>query len=66
MKDLVNYVICSALLFVAVVLVCGGGVWSLVGLAWCGLLVASGDAFPAFWRRFWRSNMRILRYFDSL
>ena len=66
MKNLVNYAICSTLLSVAVVLILGGGIWSLVGFIWCGLLLASGELFPALWRRFWRTNMRILRQFDCL
>lgn len=66
MKAIFNYVVCSILLLVAVVLILSGGFYSLAGLVWCGFLVVSGDAFPSFWRRFWRSNMRILKYFDCL
>lgn len=66
MKNFLNYMMCSALLFVAVVLLCSGGFWSLAGLLWCGLLVVSGDVFRPLWRRYWRSNMRILRHFDCL
>ena len=66
MKSVINYTICSAALFVAVVLVCGGGWWSLAGVIWLLLLYISGDVFPYVWRRFWRSNMLILNYFDCL
>ena len=65
-KLVLNYALCSALLFVAVVLLCSGGFWSLTGLLWCGLLVISGDVFRPLWRRFWWSNMRILKYFNCL
>jgi len=66
MKDILNYVVCSGCLLVAVALVLSDSLWSLVGFAWCVVLYASGLRFPAFWRRFWRSNIRILRYFDCL
>lgn len=65
-KDVLNYMACTAAIIVAFVLILGGGWWSLFGLFWCGLLVASGEAFPRAWRRFWIANMRIWRYFDCL
>ena len=65
-KVFFNYVLCSALLFVAVALLCGGGIWSLIGFSWCGLLVASGGVFPSMWRLYWVTNIRILQYFDCL
>ena len=66
MKKAFNYIICTAALFVAVVLTCCGGWWSLAGLCWCGLLYASGELFPKFWKSFWVSNIRILSYFNCL
>lgn len=66
MKTLVNYIICSAALFVAAALVLGGAWWTFLGLLWCALLYISGDLYPTIWRRFWVANMRILRYFDCL
>lgn len=66
MKRVLNYILCSAALFVAVALVFGGGLWSLCGLVWCGVLYVSGEMCPRFWRDFWVSNMRILSYFGCL
>lgn len=66
MKDILNYVVCSGCLLVAVALVLSGSLWSLVGFAWCGLLYASGEMFPSFWRRFWINNIMILNYFNCL
>lgn len=66
MKNVLSYAVCSVVLFVAIVLVCGGGWYTLAGLVWSLAVYLSGDVFPTIWRRFWRSNMRILRYFDCL
>lgn len=66
MKRVLNYFVCSTALFVAVALVLDGGLWSLCGLVWCGVLYVSGEIWPRFWREFWVSNMRILSYFGCL
>ncbi len=66
MKSVINYLVCTAVLFVATVLTCSGGWLSLVGLCWCGLLYASGKLFPKFWKSFWVSNIKILSYFNCL
>ena len=66
MKRVLNYILCEAALFVAVALVFGGGLWSLCGLVWCGVLYVSGEIWPRFWRAFWVSNMRILSYLGCL
>jgi hypothetical protein len=66
MKNAFNYIICSVALFVAIVLTCSGGWWSLVGLCYDGLLYVSGELFPNIWKSFWLSNIRILSYFNSL
>ena len=66
MGAIINYLICTVALFVAIVLTCSGGWWSLAGLCWCGLLYASGELFPKFWKSFWVSNIKILSYFDWL
>lgn len=66
MKTMFNYMICTAALLVAVLLVLGGGFWSLCGLAWCGVLYVSGILYPRFWRAFWVTNIRILSYFNCL
>lgn len=66
MGALINYLICTVALFVAIVLTCSGGWLSLVGLCYDGLLYASGDVFPKVWKSFWISNLRILSYFNSL
>ena len=66
MKRVLNYLVCSTALFVTVALVFGGGLWSLCGLVWCGVLYVSGEIWPRFWREFWVSNMRILSYLGCL
>lgn len=66
MKRIVNYLVCTAVLFVAVLFLCGGGVWTLCGFAWCFMLYLSGEAFPKFWRMFWMTNARILAHFNCL
>ena len=66
MGALINYLVCTVALFVAIVLTCGGGWWSLAGLVWCGLLYVSGELFPKVWKSFWVSNIRILSYFNCL
>ena len=66
MKNVINYMICTVALFVAIALTCSGGLWSLVGLCWCGLLYVSGELFPKFWKSFWISNAKILSHFGCL
>ena len=66
MKTLAIYLICSALLFVGLILTCGGGLWSLCGFAWWLMCYVSGLAFPQLWRKFWFMNIRILAYFGCL
>ena len=66
MGALINYLICTVALFVAIVLTCSGGWWSLAGLCYDGLLFVSGQLFPKVWKSFWISNIRILSYFGSL
>ena len=66
MKNVIIYLTCTVALFVAIVLTCSGGWWSLVGLCFDGLLYVSGELFPKFWKSFWVSNVRILSYFNCL
>ena len=66
MGALINYLICTVALFVAIVLTCSGGWLSLVGLCYDGLLFVSGELFPKFWKSFWVSNIKILSYFNCL
>lgn len=66
MKRILNYLVCTIALFVAMVLVLSGDMWSLVGLAWCFMLYVSGVAFPSWWKLFWVTNIRILSYFGCL
>ena len=66
MGTLINYLICTVALFVAIVLTCSGGWWSLAGLCYDGLLFVSGELFPKVWKSFWISNIRILSYFGCL
>lgn len=66
MKKVVNYLVCSTAIMVAVVLLCSGNLWSLVGMLWCGMLYVSGEAFPRFWKTYWMTNIRILSYFNCL
>ena len=64
--NILNYLICSVALFVAIVLTCSGGWYTLAGLCFGGLLYVSGELFPNVWKSFWKSNIKILSYFDSL
>ena len=66
MKNVVNYLVCTVALFVAIVLTCSGGWLSVAGLCFDGLLYVSGELFPKFWKSFWVSNLRILSYFNCL
>ena len=66
MKNVIIYLVCTVALFVAIVLTCYGGWMSFAGLCWCGLLYASGELFPKFWKSFWVSNIKILSYFNCL
>lgn len=66
MKHVAKYLVCAFALFVALVLLVGGGWWSLIGFIWCVWLYMWGERYPRIWREFWRSNMRILAYFDCL
>lgn len=63
---IINYLICTVAIVVAIVLTCAGGWWSLVGLCYDGLLYVSGELFPKVWKSFWVSNIKILSYFGSL
>lgn len=63
---IINYLVCTVALFVAIVLTCSGGWLSLVGLCYDCLLFVSGELFPNVWKSFWISNIRILSYFGSL
>ena len=66
MGALINYLICTVALFVAIVLTCSGGWFSVAGLCFDGLLFVSGELFPNVWKSFWISNIRILSYFGCL
>lgn len=66
MKTVVNYLICTVALCVAIVLTCSGGWWTLAGLCYDAMLYLSGVLFPKFWKTFWITNARILAYFDCL
>ena len=61
-----NYMLCTGGFIVALALLCGGGIWSLLGLLWCALLYVSGDLFRGVWRSYWRTNIRILKYFNCM
>ena len=63
---ILNYLICSVALFVAIVLTCSGGWYTLAGLCFGGLLYVSGELFPNVWKSFWKTNIKILSYFGSL
>lgn len=66
MKRVLNCMACGLGLFLAVVFVLGGGLWSLLGFAWCGVLYVSGELWPNVWRDFWISNARILKTWGML
>lgn len=61
---IINYLICTVALFVAIVLTCSGGWWSLVGLCYDGLLYVSGVLFPSIWKSYWISNIKIMSYLN--
>ena len=66
MKNVIIYLVCTVALFVAIVLTCSGGFTTLAGLCFGGLLYVSGDVFPNVWKSFWKSNIKILSYFNCL
>lgn len=67
MKTIVNYIVCTLALSVAVVLLLSGSfVWCAVGLAWCLMLYMWGVFCPKWWKMFWVSNLRILAHFNCL
>lgn len=67
MKRVLNYLVCSLALFVAIALVtCGSFIWSLVGVAWSFMLYMWGVFYPKYWKMFWVTNLRILAYFNCL
>lgn len=67
MKNVINYLVCTVALFVAIVLVLSGSVlWTLCGLAWCLMLYMWGVVCPKWWKMFWVSNLRFLAHFKCL
>ena len=64
MKNVIIYLVCTVALFVAIVLTCGGGFYTIAGLCWSGLLYVSGEIFPSIWKSFWVSNFKMLSYFN--
>ena len=66
MKNIIIYVACGVALFIGGVMLFSGGFWSLCGLVWFFMLYISSQTFPAVWRRFYVTNLRILKYFGSL
>ena len=62
MGTILNYTVCSSSLLVVILLIVGGSLaWMLVGLVLAFCLYMWGQAFPRYWRRYWVTNMRILR-----
>lgn len=61
-----NYIVCTLAIFVAIVLSTAGGWCSLAGIALGVGLYVSGMIFPTWWRMFYKTNLRILAYFDLL
>ena len=67
MKRIFNYIVCTLSLCVAIACLTSGDViCTFIGFAWCAMLYAWGEAFPKYWRMFWRTNARILAHFDCL
>lgn len=66
MKNILNYIICNCSIIVAIALILSGGTWAVAGFLWCGVLYVSGELFPALWKSFWVSNIRILKFFNCL
>jgi len=66
MKIIFNYIICGLLLFVGLFMLLSGGVWSFSGLTWFVMLFLSGEIWPAFWRKFWLTNLRLMSLLGCL
>ena len=66
MKRFINYFISAVAIFVAITLVTAGGLWSLAGFVLGALLYVSGLKFQTWWKTFYKTNLRILAYFDLL
>lgn len=66
MKMAFNYFVCAVAILVAITLVTAGGWCSLAGFVLGALLYVSGLKFPTWWKTFYKTNLRILAYFDLL
>lgn len=66
MKKAFNYIVSAVAILVAITLVTAGGLWSLAGFVLGALLYVSGLKFPTWWQTFYKTNLRILAYFDLL
>lgn len=65
MKTIVNYIVCTAVIMLAVVL-CVSAVPVLMvgGIALFVGMYCSGRIWPRYWQTYWVSNRKILRHFD--
>ena len=67
MRTILNYTVCTVALLVDVVLILSGSfAWTLVGFAWSFGLYMWGEAFPSYWRKYWVTNMRILKLWGCI
>lgn len=61
MKTIVNYSVCSVAILIGIMLVCSGDLFgAFCGVIWFAVLYITADYFRATWRKFWRTNLRIL------
>lgn len=62
----INYLICSAILFIGLALLCGGNFLSVFAAFLWGLFnykLSTIKQVRLMWRKFWRTNLEIERYF---
>ena len=62
MKEIVNYLICFALIFPVIIMLLSDSIlWMLVGIVYTGCLCVSSVAYPSLWRSFVKTNIRICK-----
>ena len=66
MKRTFNYIVSVLAILVAITLATAGGLCSLAGFVLGALLYVSGLKYPTWWQTFYKTNLRILAYFDLL
>lgn len=62
MKKIINYIVCSLLLAVGILLITAKNpCCALAGLTWFGMCYAIGLAFPSLWKQYFKSNVRLCK-----